>query len=204
MSDLEIYERFLNSKLAMKDLLTRRMTSLEDRASELSTLRNLLQEAQDVMNIVSTLAQDNVKGVIEGIVTHALQAVYDDTYSFEMESKISRNQPEMHPTVIIAGHRYSIRNEELGGGVADVVAFALRITLWAMNDPQSDNVLILDEPLKNLDADRMKLIGGVIQELSKSLSLQFIISSHEPELIDCADVSFLVTKDNGVSHVEKV
>jgi DNA repair exonuclease SbcCD ATPase subunit len=109
----------------------------------------------------------------------------------------------MHFNVVINGDRYSVRNEELGGGVVDVVAFALRATLWAMNDPQSDDVLILDEPLKNLDVERMKRMGNVIHELSKSLNLQFIIVTHETELVDYADASFLVTKDNGVSHVEK-
>jgi len=203
MINLAKYERFVAENRALVNLLTSKRAELEGRITKLQNVGKDLSEALDVMNAVSILCQEQFKGVVEGIVTDALKFVYGETYSFEMDSEIKRNQPEIVFYVVIDGHRYSIRNDDIGGGVIDVVAFALRVTLWALQDQQTDNVMILDEPLKNLDVNRLVLMGDMIKKISQDLGLQFIVVTHETQLAEAADASWFVTKSKNVSTVEQ-
>jgi len=106
--------------------------------------------------------------------------------------------------VKIGDKKYSLRNEELGGGVIDIVSFALRVTAWAISNNRSDNVMLLDEPIKNLDSTRIPRAGEMIKKLSSDLGLQFLIVTHSDELMNIADSMFIVKKVGQTSIVEKV
>jgi len=204
LPNLSVYEKFLANSTALKEMLTQKVSTLQSKFDELSLGIKSIDEAHDVMNAVSILSQEETKGVIEDLVTQALQAVYGETYSFEIENRIQRGQPETYLYVVIGNDKYLIKGDELGGGVIDVVSFALRVVIWAINDPKTDNVLILDEPLKNLDNERLILFGNIIKELSKALGLQMIIVTHENQIAEIADASYYVKKEKEVSIVEKI
>jgi DNA repair exonuclease SbcCD ATPase subunit len=201
--NLKKYRDFLLSKEAEKRYLE---SKKEDIGGELSTLQQSLSdltEAQDIMNAVGVLAQTEVKEVIESLVTKALQSIYGPEYSFEIENAVLRNQPETYFYVVINGVRNSLR-EELGGGVVDTVGFALRVILWALQSARTDNILILDEPMRNLrDPDRLIQFGQLIREISSMLNLQFVINSNEALLKEVGDVVFEVSKFGNESKVVK-
>jgi len=163
---------------------------------------NLLS-AQDIINAVSILVQSEFNGVVEGLVTEALQYVFGGGYSFEIENTVSRSQAEAQMWVVIDGTQHSLK-DELGGGVVDVVSFVLKVTFWALQINRTEPVLIFDEPLKNVDSGRLEAIGMMIRSLSERLGLQFLIVTHEHELAEVADVSWRVVITDGVSLVEKI
>lgn len=202
--DIRKYEKFLNEKLAERRFLVGRIDGLKSKSESLLSRLDDLDEAITVFNVVGIIANDEAKEVVEGIVTEALQLVYDETYSFVVDNKVQRGQPETHFGVKIRENTYSLRDEELGGGVIDVVSFTLRVTSWAINDPRTDDVLVLDEPLKNVDSERLHNMGLMIKRLSQELDLQFIIVTHEPELMENADSTWYVKQRNGLSSVEIV
>jgi len=197
------YEKFLAKKKATRELLENAAKKLE---LEISSRRKHLidlEEALEVMNIVSVLVQQGFEEVVEVLVTQALKFVFGDNYSFEIDSSISRNQPEINMFIVIDGERFSPKNDELSGGQADVVSFALRIVLWAIQDERTRATLVFDEPFRNLHGVKnAEAVREMIQYLSKTLSLQFIIITQDEELTKVADCSFLVTKEKGVSKVE--
>lgn len=204
--DLKKYESFLSSQQAMINLLSEKKSELDESLSKAESMTKSLVEAQNVMNTVSILVQEESNGVVESLVTHALQSVFGNEYLFKIESRVQRNQPESYLYLIIDDKQYLLKNadDDSSGGVVDVVAFALRIVSWAMEDPRSDNVLILDEPFKNLDGHRSTILGELINELSKTFGLQFIITTRSPWIEDLAETHYSVKKVDKVSIVEKI
>lgn len=205
MINLDTYIKFLNGGKAKLEILKEKGQKLDTMLATLGKSLSDLREADDVMNAVSVLAQEDSKNIVEELVTLAMQSVYGDNYSFEVDNKINRGQPETFFYVVKDGERCLLKSADdyFGGGVVDICSFALRVVMWAIQDSKSDNVLLLDEPMKNLDTARLTLAGKMIQELSKALNLQFIIITHEDELILTGDSTFLVTQTNGVSKVER-
>jgi len=203
MIDLLKYEKFLNQKKATKELLENKVKNLgieiKDRQDHLANL----EEALDIMNVVGILVQQEFEEVVEILVTDALQFVFGDNHSFEIDSKIERNQPEVHMFIVIDGERFSPKDDEFSGGQADVVSFALRIILWAIQYERTRATLVFDEPFRCLHGTQNATsIREMIQYLSKMLNLQFIIITQDEELTEAADAAFLVTKERGISKVE--
>jgi ABC-type lipoprotein export system ATPase subunit len=94
----------------------------------------------------------------------------------------------------------SLNDIRSGGGVLDIVALALRIALWSLQ-ANHKNVMILDQPLSNLDSTYLPKAGELIQELAEKLQIQFIMINHNPALADIADQTFFVEKHDGISSV---
>ena len=92
--------------------------------------------------------------------------------------------------------------EASGGGTVDVAAFALRIASWSMQNPKSNNTIVLDEPLKNLDASLQEKGSIMLKEVSKRLGIQFIIVTHEEVLTSFADKVFPVKIKNLISKIK--
>lgn len=200
---LEKYSNFLAQKKGLRERLEHQKKDTDTTLKDKKQTATHLKEAREIMNVVGILAQNEVKTVIEELVTQALQSVFDKSYSFVIENKILRNKPETNFYVEIDGKQFSLK-EELGGGIVDIVSFSLRIVLWALKSPRSANTIILDEPGKFISKDLIPGFGEMIKRLSEMLGLQFIIVSHEQDLIDAADTAYVVHQKNGISIVEKV
>jgi len=67
--------------------------------------------------------------------------------------------------------------EGIGGGVGDSISLPLKLVVL-LNDISFDKVLIIDEPGKHLDVDRVPKFAKFLREISKRLGVQIIMSSH--------------------------
>lgn len=201
--DLTKYETFLNQKLATKELLEEEVKELQKDIDDRSDYLSALDEALDVINVVGILVQQEFQEVVETLVTDALKFIFGDNHSFEIDSTISHNQPEVHMFIVIDGERFSPKDDELSGGQANVVSFALRVIMWTIQAERTRPTLIFDEPFRCLHGtENAASIKEMIQYLSRTLNLQFIIVTQDEELTNAADISFLVRKEKGISKVE--
>lgn len=204
MVDIVKYEKFLSGK---QELLKSKATEVEKLEVEIVNHQNHLtdlEKALEVMNTVSILVQQEFEEVVEVLVTQALKFVFGDNHSFELDSNISRNQPEVSMYLVIDGERFSPKDDEFSGGQADVVSFALRIILWAIQYNRTRPTLIFDEPFRNLHGlKNAEAVREMTQYLAKTMGLQFLIISQSEELVEIADAAFYVRKEGGVSIVEK-
>ena len=197
------YEKFLDQKKVTKELFESTLENLRVEIKDRQHHLIILEEALDIMNVVGILVQQEFEEVVEVLVTDALKFVFGDNHSFEIESKILHNQPEINIFIVIDGEKFSPRDDEFSGGQADVVSFALRIILWAIQYETTRATLIFDEPFRNLHGtENAAAIREMIQYLSRMLNLQFIIITQDEELTEAADAAFIVTKERGISKVE--
>ena len=86
-----------------------------------------------------------------------------------------------------------------GGGLVDIISFALRVSCWAVSN--TDNLIVLDEPGKFISKNLRPLFGELLKTLSEKLELQILMISHDDEFINCADKVFTVKKKNGISTI---
>lgn len=193
-------KKFVIQKRAIQQTLKDRKEKLSKRVDILIIRSADLAEARELVSQVGIAAQGEINGVIEELVTQAIQAVFGMNYSFEIVDLIQRNKPETNFFIIENGKRRDLRDSS-GGGVLDLVALCLRVVIWAIKSPRSAPVIILDEPLKFLDCERLDNAGAMINKLSEMLEIQFIIVTHEEDLFNCANFHYHVTKVGDVSDV---
>ena len=82
--------------------------------------------------------------------------------------------------------------ESLSGGEKVSVALALRLGMASLLGASNLNLMILDEPTTHLDAERKKLLVGVLSQLSNisnsETPMQFLIITHDAEIFEDSTV----------------
>lgn len=160
-------------------------------------------EAQMVLQEAARLTQSQVQYRIGQLVTLALESVFDDPYTFDLQFDASRSKTAATLIFKRDGNNISPLDASAGGSV-DVAAFGLQVSLWTLQTPRSAPVLILDEPLKWLKGGDYPAKGAqMIREISHRLGLQVIMVSHIPEQVDHADRVFLAVKKGNATHVRE-
>ena len=199
------YKDFLDRATAKRDILTESITTLSEKQARLWVDITDLEVSCNAMNTVGLLVQQQFQGVIEELVTQALQFVYGPTHSFKIDSKIARGQPEMYLVLVIDGEEYSPRDDEVSGGQADVMCFALRVILWAMQHDRTRPTLVFDEPFSALGhSNHTEAISEMVTYISEMMGLQFVIITHNTEIATAAMTHYEIVMSKGISTAKKV
>lgn len=175
------------------------LEDLEERLEELDSEIVHKNDIAEVLRKLSVELKSDLKELVEGLTTRALQSIWQEkNVEFELKFEEKRNQIET--SFQISEGDYVTENilQEHGGGVADVVAFMLRIVIHQFYEPELPNVLILDEPFKHVRGDDyLKRLGEFIQEMANELDFQIYITTHQSELFSYSDRLFTVELKEG-------
>jgi len=156
-------------------------------------------EARIIIQKSAQIVQKNLEEHISGIVSKALRIVFlDEAKEFHVEFVTRRNVTECDLKLVEHGNLLDPL-DSCGFGEADVCSFALRVAYWALGTTR--NALIVDEPFKFLDGDRIKRAFEMVQVLSDELNLQMIIITHENEAQGHYSKRFHVVKKGKESTV---
>ena len=194
------YRTILNKAVGKKEMIT---SMLNEKNNSLTALKEdtiHIEQAQVIIQDTAQATQEKLRYHIEDIVQLALDAIYPNEYSFNLEFVIKRGKTEAEISFIKNGNKINPM-EASGGGVVDVASFALRIATWSISN--TDNIMILDEPGKWISKDLIPKFALIIKELSEKLNLQFLIVSHIAELAETADKIFNVELKKGISMVQE-
>jgi DNA repair exonuclease SbcCD ATPase subunit len=203
MEVAEVWDTFKEAK-TRKQIAQETIARMSALAESCKREAELKTKARYVLVEVAKNTQGKFKEKVESLVTMAIQSIYDRPFQFKLEFERKRNKMECSfvVTEIVGGKErvYTDPENDMGGGIIDIISFALRVVMWSLDDPPSRNVLILDEPMKNL-GNLVSLGGQVLREISHKLNIQIILVTHDEELMDIADVSYEVLHDGNESHV---
>lgn len=194
----------LNEAKATVSVLNNSLKEKETQVEiEKKTVENLAK-ARYVLTEVAEITQRRFRDRVESLVTMALRSVYDRLYRFELRFERKRNQFECKPIIWEGDVEYEDLEFDLGGGVIDIISFAFRVVLWSLERPRSRNVFILDEPVKFVGkGETQHRAGKMISKISHKLKVQILLITHETDLSEIADRTFVVTH-NGVYSTVKV
>jgi len=202
MSSVQSLRNLLEQKKGKRDHL---LQQIRDTRHKVRSQRVSLQEheqAREVIRSVGLKTQQQLQYHISDITSLALEAVYENPYTLEVEFIQRRNKTECD--------LFFSRNKEridplsaAGGGAVNIAAFALRVASWSMQRPRSNNALILDEPFGNVSQDLLPRASEMLKQVAVRLKLQIIMITHAEELAATADKTFRVKLLRGVSETEE-
>ena len=194
---------FVDRSFALQERVKTQHKAAIDDLARYKGLLALTEEARELFIAATAATQEKVKEFIEEMVSLAVQSVFGSEYWFTLESHNRRGQPEMEPIILWKQERLSPKGE-VGGGVIDVVSFALRLVLWVLSSNKSAATFILDEPFKFLSKDRTDAVSSMIRGLADMLGVQIIMVSHDLGLIDTASKSWTVRRNpDGIAEVSE-
>ena len=186
----------LERKKGVRDNLLAQQAVLATNCAFLGAEYTEACEARAHLQIVAKKTQQELEYHISDMVTKALAATFDEPYTFNVEFVLRRDKTEADRIWSLHGEQY----QPNGGGVRDISAFALRLSMWKLQG-KGTPILILDEPAKHCDKRLIIRASSLFAQVSKQLGVQIIMVSHAKELIESADKAFEVIKVDGVSQV---
>lgn len=162
-----------------------------------------LEQAIQVLQAATETRRQELKTRVESLVTRGLRAVFGrEDYEFTFKVSLKR---DVFGVIPMLRSKYGDREIETtvagsrGGGIANVVAFLLRVIVMSLARPKVAPVLVLDESFSMVSADKLRGVASLLRELNETAGIQFVLVTHKEELLDAADVIYRVKLENGRS-----
>lgn len=141
-------------------------------------------EAQDIIQALGQTLQEQAHKQISSVVSKCLAAVFEEPYEFLIEFERKRNRTSASLKLKRDGQVLDDVLDSAGGGVADVAAFALRISCLLLSKPSCRRLVVLDEPFKFLHPpERRPRAVAMLEMLSEDFGIQFLMVTGIDELI---------------------
>ena len=196
-----------NAALGQKQLLEQQLQGKQHNLGQ--TRQNLAtwEQVQVLFTKVSEYAREQLKARIEETVTAALTAVFGEGYTFRVHMRQLGNQPAAEWQVVsqYGDEEVAASPEDArGGGITDVVSLALRLAMLEILRPRPEGPVIFDEPAKMVSAEYAGNLAYFLKQYAAKTGRQVVMVTHNPQLAEAADKSYLVTQKNGVSEVREI
>lgn len=202
------YRQLLEQKKGQLIRIDKDIVHYSNGIKNLKEHKENLESAQEIIILISQATQQELQYHINELVSLSLAAVFDDTYTFEVDFVQRRNQTEADLWFVRDGERINPLHAT-GGGPIDVAAFALRVSLWSLRKKRSRAILVLDEAAQHIKGDdaNIKFIQ-MVKGLSERLGIQVIMVSDErvplEDIERGADKVFRVSMKKGKSIVKEL
>lgn len=172
----------------------------------LSEEEDQINQAYTFLQVVADEAQNEIKADVDGLVTMAVQSIFGNDYTFDLQIDRTNTSAPYKPivweTVDGVATQYTPK-DEMGGSMVDPIAFIFRVVLRSLKIEPSRNTFWLDEPMKNMGKGELLISAAdMLREVSHSLGLQLIIITHEDELAWRADRAWRLTRPWGRTQVQ--
>jgi hypothetical protein len=178
-----------------RDAAVKRSSEAAEKLAECSETRARAAAAHHVLQTAAESLRERMKVELEHVATRVLRYVFQRDYKVEFKVEVKHGQvcaecwvsEDGVASKAVGGH---------GGGVLDVLAYILRVTVLRSMDGRK--VLLADEPFKFVNSpDAMDRIRELAAEISKGGVQQVFVSSRDDMAsVDGAKVfRFVPSKD---------
>jgi len=170
------------TKLANQNELEAARLAEEQKALQsLLERQGLLDEASGVLNGIAAEIEHQTHRKIAALVSFCLEAIFDEPYGFQIVFERKRGTTEARLVFLRDGHEIDPMTAS-GGGVLDVVSFALRLACLVLARPARRRILFLDEPFRFLSRNYLPRMVELLQTLADQQGVQILMVTHRPEL----------------------
>ncbi len=192
-----------NTKRGSKELLESNIIALESSVSTLNDDIGSYTRVRELFSTIGKTVQSKLVNYFNGLVTSMLQIIYGSEYKFELVFDIQKTGPKCFPKLHKGDLILSDLKYDMGGGILDIISFAMRLAVWSLESPRTEPIFLLDEPFKYVSVDKLTLVGEALKEIVESLDIQLIMVSHEEELIGIANIAYRVVNNDGISEIRR-
>jgi len=171
------------------DLAKKEMDEIKKIISELKIVRKYILKLEKIEENIF-----NKKGsVATSLRSWALNSISlkASEYLSSLNTKIQRVSLS-EKDIMCYSNTETLDLKSLSGGESVSIALALRLGMASLLGSSNLNLMILDEPTTHLDAERKKLLVGILSQLSEisnlQLPMQFLIITHDEEIFEDSNV----------------
>lgn len=194
-----IRDRF-NKALANKLYIEKEIKSKKEMLKSCKARNKIYSKAKNLVIEAAKITQQEFQNKTDELTSIALKRVFGRDFNFHLNLKRESNRLAVYPEITEGTETHYDIEKDMGGSMMDIASFALRIVFWSMKTPRSRNVILLDEPMKNLGS-LTPLGGATLKTISEKIGIQLIIVTHDPEMAKIGDSCYEIKRIKGVSTI---
>ena len=182
-------DRLTHLRSKLNQHLAKRSFAIQQVRSEKKALRQgLIQESNvstaiQIAQEVAEQVQETAHREIARMVTRCLRTIFGkQAYKFKINFEKKRGKTEARIVLVRKGMEIDPKRA-CGGGVLDVVSFALRLVCLVLSTPKLRKLMVMDESFKHLSSNYRERVGELLITLSRELGIQFVLATHARELV---------------------
>ncbi len=195
-----------NRLKAEHDLVKARLVAAKADADKARAQRLDIDVVQRVLQTSAAMVQNNFGTYISGIVTKAMHHVFPERVNDTFVVRFRENRGQTECQLLIRSQCGSEAHPFTcaGGGVWDVLAFALRAVVLVLEQPRRSKFMVCDEPFKNLHGkDARENALDMLYNTCKSLGIQCLVV-HQSDGKEGDDDNVLASYSKDGARVYKV
>lgn len=163
--------------------------------AEVSRLRESLELHEQVLGVLTSVGearQESAQRQVEGLVTRALQTIFEENLSFHLVPAVKGNQAVID---FVLRSRYGDAEVDTpvidarGGGMAATVGFCLRLVVLLLT-PGARRILFLDESFGMLSQEFEPRLAEFLRQVADKAGVQIVLITHSAAYSDLADASY--------------
>jgi DNA repair exonuclease SbcCD ATPase subunit len=173
----------LDKAIVRREAAIAAATAAEDKVESLKRYQSALALVNEEVTALATQIQQTCQQTISDFVTRCLESIFpENRYRFSLIFEVKRKQTEARAVLVDGdGFQYDALRS-CGGGVVDIVSFALRLATLMLLTPAPSRVLVLDEPFRFLSENHRARLVELLDALCKETGFQIIMVTHIKEL----------------------
>ena len=150
---------------------------IADYSASVNLCRACIQEQSSARVHIERIATALLNGVMQGVHEFYDLTGERPTYEFKLEVVEDESGATVGLKPMIIKNDIADEPQNYGGGVLNLVSFALRLVYVLLN-PNLSQVLILDEPMTNLSPKGWRFVVRFLEDLQRDFPLQIIAITH--------------------------
>lgn len=195
----------VEQRKGQRSKLLEQQTRLQVDLAEKRDIHETAVLAIEVLRAAGDFAREQARQQVEALASMALTAVFGPGYRFSLVSKKQGNQTAIECRVVSpdgkGGEVDTEGSDSRGGGVVDIQALALRVSMLELYQPGIDGPLMLDEPGKHVSAGLIEDLGRFLMLVSEQFGRQLIMVTHNETLAAMSANTIKIELRDGVSVV---
>jgi DNA repair ATPase RecN len=199
---LEAYQRELRRAETTAHVLRAELASAQTEAQALEQRVLWHEQALVLINAVTEAKRKELATKVENLISYGLSQIFEKDYRFVLHMEQRGQQVDF---------QFRIRDPDLGdtaidlfdargGGLVQVVAFLLRLLVILSARPPLRRFLFLDEPLRMVSEEYVPNLCSFIKQLAVKADFQFLLITHDRNLIQMADKAYQFKLVNGATE----
>jgi DNA repair exonuclease SbcCD ATPase subunit len=165
---------------------------------------DLIEKSMILLQTVSDLSRQKVKGQIESTVSMALDIVYGGSHQYKIELNQGKNGPEAHYWLHDGSSLKELKKPRfigVSGGKIDIISLVSWLVVNEMI--ATTGPLIIDEPGHNVETAVIPNLAYFLNEYLRRFDRQILVTTHHEGLKDTGEKSIHIVKRDGISEVRQ-
>ena len=164
--------------IALKEMNERNLARAERELAAFRETQADIDAVQEIMQSTAAVVQNGFGAFIGSLVTKAMHHVFPEKKddNFVVSFRENRGKTECQLLIVMKGGENAHPFDCSGGGVWDVISFALRCAVLSLERPKPSMFLVLDEPFKFLHgADSRSRALSMMKNTFDAIGIQGIV-----------------------------